>query len=113
MNNKIFVPSDNTFNKCYVVQNEDVIRGYNKVPQKNTDYEYRDYYIHSDYIFKDGYGTWSQYTILPTCLPDDVITNDFYYRLDFSNILIIFFVMSVFGFYIPIKIFKRLFRRLL
>lgn len=110
---KIFVPSDNTYNKCYVVQNEDVIRGYDTVPRNNTSYSYRDYYIHSDYIFKDGTGTWSQYTTLPTCLPSSSITNDFYYRVDFSHILIIFFIMSLFGFYIPIRIFKRLFRRLL
>lgn len=113
MNNKIFLPSDNTYNKCYVVQNENVIRGYNKVPRNNTDYEYRDYYIHSDYIFKDGSGSWSQYATLPSCLPSDIITNDINYRVDFSNILIIFFIMSVFCFYIPIRIFKRLFRRLL
>lgn len=109
----IYVPESTTYNKCYVVQNENVIRGYDRTPQTNSTYNYRDYYIHSDYIYKDGSGTWSQYTTLPTCLSSNDITNDFYYRLDLSNILIIFFIMSIFGFYIPIKIFKRLFRRLL
>lgn len=110
---KIYVPSDNTYNKCYVVQNENVIRGYDTVPRNNTNYKYRDYYIHSDYIYKEGNGSWSQYSTLPVCLSSSDITNDFYYRLDLSQILIIFFIMSIFGFYIPIKIFKRLFRRLL
>ena len=55
---KIFVPRDAIYNKCYVVQNSDVIRAYDKVPTNNTDYNYRDYYINSSYIYKDGYGSW-------------------------------------------------------
>lgn len=109
----IYVPNDTTYNKCYVVQNEDVIRAYDKKPQYNDSYNYRDYYIHSDYIFRDGSGTWSQYSTLPVCLNQSVITNQPYYRLDFVNILIIFFILSFFSFGIPIKIFKRLFRRFL
>lgn len=105
------MPSDTTYNKCYVVQNEDVIRGYDRVPSNNTSYNYRDYYINSDYIYKDGNGTWSQYTTLPVCLSSSVITNDFYYRVDLSNIMIIFFVMFFFIVYIPIKLFSRLFGR--
>ena len=87
---KIFVPEDNTYNKCYVVQSEGVIRGYDKTPQNNTNYNYRDYYINSDYIYRDGTGTWSQYTTLPICLQSSQITNDIYYRRDLSSILIIF-----------------------
>ena len=109
----IYVPNDSTYNKCYVVQNEDVIRGYDRTPRNNTSYNYRDYYIHSDYIYKDGEGSWSQYSTLPICLSESVITNQPYYRIDFVNSLIILFVMSFFLFGIPIKIFKRLFRRFL
>ena len=50
---KIYVPEDNTYNKCYVVQSEGVIRGYDRVPAYNTNYSSRDYYINSSYIFKD------------------------------------------------------------
>lgn len=107
----IYLPNDNVYNKCYVVQNEDVIRGYNKTPQNNTSYNYRDYYINSDYIYKDGEGTWSQYSTLPICLDNTKITNDFYYRTDFADILIIFTIFSIFIFYLPFKIFMRLFRR--
>ena len=107
----IYVPSDLTYNKCYVVQNEDVIRGYDRVPSNNTNYNYRDYYIHSDYIYKDGYGSWNQYSTLPVCLSTSDITNDFYYRVDFSNILLIFFIFSIFVIYLPYKIFSRLFGR--
>lgn len=110
---KIFVPQDNVYNKCYVVQSEDIIRGYDSVPRNGVSYNYRDYYINSDYIYKDGYGSWSQYSTLPVCLSSDVITNDIYYRQDFTNILICFIILVIFCFGIPIRIFKRLFRRFL
>lgn len=105
------MPTDSTYNKCYVVQSSDVIRGYNKVPQNNTSYEYRDYYINSNYIYKDGTGSWSNYTTLPICLSNDIITNDFYYRTDFDSILVMFLIMSIFIIYIPIKIVSKLFKR--
>lgn len=110
-NDKIFMPIDNTYNKCYVVQNENVIRGYDRRPQTNTTYNYRDYYINSNYIYKDGYGSWSQYATLPICLNSNIITNDFYYRNDFPDILIMFTIMSLFIIYIPLKIVSKLFKK--
>lgn len=108
---KIYVPEDNTYNLCYVVQSTDVIRGYDRIPAYNQSYNYRDYYINSDYIYKDGSGQWNNYSTLPVCLSSDVITNDFYYRVDFYKILIMFVIFAFFGFYIPIKIFSKLFRK--
>lgn len=108
----IFVPSDNTFNKCYVVQSEGVIRGYDRVPSNNTNYNYRDYYINSNYIYRDGNGTWSQYSTLPICLDTNVLTNNFYYRNDFWSICIIFMTCFFFIFYLPFKLYKRFFGRL-
>lgn len=107
----IFVPETTTYNKCYVVQSEGVIRGYDTYPRNNASYNYRDYYINSSYIYRDGNGSWSQYTTLPTCLSDSVITNDFYYRQDLPNILVMFLIINVFGIYLPIKIFSKLFRK--
>lgn len=106
---KIFIPQDNTYNKCYVVQNEDVIRAYDTKPQNNKQYNYRDYYINSNYIYKDGTGTWSQYNTLPTCLSSDVITHDVYYRNDFDKILVIFIILMIICFYFPYKVMSRLF----
>lgn len=107
----IYIPNDSTYNKCYVVQSEGVIRGYDTVPQNNTYYNYRDYYIRSDYIFRDGSGTWSQYTTLPVCLDSTIITDNIYYRTDFSDICIIFMTMFFFIIYIPFILYKRIFRR--
>lgn len=106
---KIYVPQDNTYNKCYVVQSEGVIRGYDRVPSNNVNYNYRDYYIKSDYIFRDGTGTWGQYSTLPICLENT--TNDVYYRVDFVNILIIFFIFAFFIVFLPYKIISRAFGR--
>ena len=108
---KIYVPQDNTYNKCYVVQNEEVIRGYDRTPSNNVSYNYRDYYIRSDYIFKDGTGQWSQYTTLPVCLSSSVITNDYWYRLDITQVLINVTIIALFGLYFPWRIFKSLFGR--
>lgn len=111
MSDLIYMPQDSTYNKCYVVQNENVIRGYDRHPSNNTTYNYRDYYINSSYIFKDGSGQWSQYSTLPICLNNDLITNDFYYRLDMPLILLMFFIINIFAIYLPIKIFSKIFRK--
>lgn len=107
----IYVPDDNTYNKCYVVQSEGVIRGYDRVPQNNTNYNYRDYYLRSNYIYRDGSGSWSQYTTLPICIATDNLTNNFYYRNDFDSICIIFMTCFFFIFVIPFMLYKRIFRR--
>lgn len=109
---KIYLPNDNLYNKCYVVQNEDIIRAYDTIPQNNTSYNYRDYYINSNYIYKDGSGQWSQYTTLPVCLDNNVITDNYYFRNDFDSILIIFLILFLFIFYIPINLIFRFVRRL-
>lgn len=106
---KIFVPSDTTYNKCYVVQSENVIRAYDTIPNHNLNYKYRDYYINSDYIYRDGSGSWSNYSTLPICLSDNVITNDFYYRTDLDSILIIFTIFLFIIVILPYKIIKRIF----
>lgn len=108
---KIYVPQDNTYNKCYVVQSEGVIRGYEEVPQINRTINYRDYYIKSDYIYRDSYQTFGSYSTPPTCLALDVLTNDYWYRLDLTNILINFTIIAIFGLYLPWRIFKSLFGR--
>lgn len=105
----IYVPDDTTFNKCYVVQGEGVIRGYDKVPSNNTSYNYRDYYINSSYIYRDGTGSWSQYSTLPICLSSDTITNSYVYRNDFASILIIFMLLVGGTWFLVSKLIKTLF----
>ena len=108
----IYLPSDNIYDQCYVVQSEGVIRAYDRAPNYNSIYNYRDYYIKSNYIYRDGTGQWNQYSTLPICLDSSLITHDFYYRTDFWSICIIFMTLFFFIFFIPFKLFQRFFRRL-
>lgn len=103
----IYVPDLENY-KCFVVQSSDTIRAYKEVPQRNTDVEYRDYFIDSNYIYKDGTQTFGNYTTyLPVCLSTDVLTDSVYYRNDFDSILVIFFILLIICFYFPFKIISR------
>lgn len=106
---KIYVP-DLSY-KCFIVYSEGVIRAYEKVPQINQEIKYRDYYINSSYIYRDGTQSFGSYYSTPTCLASDVVTDNVYYRNDFDKILVIFLIMSIFCFYIPIKVFSKLFKK--
>lgn len=104
---KIYVP-DTTNYKCFYVQSEGVIRAYEKVPQVNQTNNYRDYYINSDYIYKDGVTQFNTYSTLPTCINANEITTDFYYRNDIDKILFVFLMLFIFCIYFPCKLFLRL-----
>lgn len=106
----IYVPEKENY-KCYVVQNEEVIRAYENIPSYNTNINFRDYYIRSDYIYREGTQQFGTYTTLPVCLPMDTLTSDYYYRLDFDKSLVIFFIFAIICIYIPLKIFSKLFKR--
>lgn len=110
--NIIYIPDKQDY-KCFVVQNENVIRAYKEIPTTNSTIFYRDYYVNSNYIYKDSSQTFSQYATIPICIDDENISTEIFYRNDFDKILIIIFILSIFWFYIPIKIYCRLFRRFL
>lgn len=104
---KIYVPDLENY-KCVYVYNEGVLRAYEKVPQLNQTNNYRDYYINSNYIYKDGTTQFNSYSTLPTCLTSSELTTDFYYRNDIDKILFIFLILFIFCIYFPIKLFLRL-----
>lgn len=106
----IYVPDIENY-KCFVVNGDGVIRAYEQVPRNNSTINYRDYYIKSNYIYRDGSQQFSQYATLPICLSKEVVTNNVYYRNDLADILIIFAIVSIVVLYFPLKIFFRLFKR--
>lgn len=112
----IYLPIDNLNDfKCYVVQDKDTIRAYYKKPAYNSSSDYIDFYINSHYLEKPGTQTWGQssYYGLPVCLSQENITNDIYYRTDLVDCLIIFSLLALIMFWVPVKLtFFRLFRRL-
>lgn len=107
----VYVPDNSSYNSCFVVQNGDTIRGYSQQPTTNSTISYRDYYINSNYIYKDGTQTFSQYSTLPTCLSSSEITHDVFYRNDIDKILIIFLILLIICFYFPYKIITRMLGR--
>lgn len=106
-----YVPSF-TDSSCIVITNSDTIRVYDNVPTQNSNVNYTDYYINSNYIFNRGSAYFSQYSTLPQCQDNSRFTTEVYYRNDFSQILIIFAILSIVSLYLPWKIFTRLFWRL-
>ena len=106
----IYMPTDTTYNKCYVVQSADIIRGYDRVPQNNQNYNYRDYYINSSYIYRDYSGQWSSYTTLPVCLDNSIITNNVWYRQDIDKIVVVFSFIFIFISFFIYSLMKRLLR---
>lgn len=106
----IYVPNKDY--ACYVVQNENTVRAYHTMPTLDSEVDYTDYYIHSDYMSKEGSQSFSRYQTLPQCVDISQITDEPYYRVDFPDILLMFVIWCFFTVWIPWKIFCRLFRRL-
>lgn len=107
---KIYVPSF-TENSCVYILNSETIRVYDLVPNIPLSVNYTDYFVNSNYLYKEGIETFTTESVLPTCINQNNLTDSYYYRNDFDSILIIFLIMCIFCFLIPIKIFIRLFRR--
>jgi len=111
---KVYIPSDiNT--DCLVLIKEGVIRSYNinnTIIPLDINISYIDIYYKSDYITIIGTTIYTYYNLPPTCNNiTQEITNEIWYRYDFTNILIIFTVFTIFTVFIPIKIFSKLFKR--
>lgn len=105
---KVFVPDLESYS-CVTIKDSETIRAYKELPVDGSKISYRDYFIHSDYYYVDGVEDIN--SNIPVCLENSILTNEVYYRVDFSDILIILFIFSIFVFLIPIKVFIRLFRR--
>lgn len=107
---KLYVPVYNSGN-CAYIYSSDIVRVYDSVPQSGRTIAYTDYYIKSSYISNTGSTSFSQYSILPTCISSSNITTDYWYRNDFDSILIILFIILILCFYFPYKLISRAFGR--
>lgn len=103
---KIYLPTEFLNKPCYQINN-DYIRVYNStnVNQQNVIY---DIYINQDYMVRQSTSNYSNTTV---CDRLNTFTDNVYYRVDFVNIIIIFFVLCLICFILPLKIFTRLFRK--
>lgn len=109
----IYLPIDNVNDfACYSIYDKDTVRAYYTKPALDSSSNYVDFYINSHYLQKTGTQSWGQWnSSLPTCLSSDLITTDYYYRNDFSDILLIFIIFAIVGIYLPFKLISRIFRK--
>lgn len=100
---KIYLPSEYVDSPCKIVNN-----GYIRAYDNSSLTNYTDIYINQDYMIKKGRSN-TGYT--GTCDIYNTYTDNFYYRNDFSQILFIFLIFTIFIVYIPTKIVSKLFIR--
>jgi hypothetical protein len=113
---KIYLPLENLNDfPCISVYDKDTIRAYFVKPAYNSNSNYIDFYINSHYLEKQGNQSWgsqSYYASLPVCLPETSLTNEVYYRTDFTSSLLAFSLLVLIMFWVPLKLtFFRLFKR--
>lgn len=106
----IYVPNLEEYEK-YEFINENIIRAYKTEPQINEEIEYRDYFVNSHYVYNDGKITYKTIEEIPTYISENRLTNEIYYRNDFDSILIIFISLAFICFYLPYKIFMKIFKK--
>lgn len=101
----LFIPYDDIENKCAILVNNDYYYVYDIV-----DDELSDSY---DVVLFNGYfkfkGKEVNNVLVSDCYPN--ITNNFYYRNDITNILINVLIISLFGIYLPWRIFTRFIKK--
>lgn len=100
---KIYLPSDYVNSPCKIINN-----GYIRAYTNNQLTNYVDIYINQDYMIKEGY---TNYGYNGVCDSLNTYTDNYYYRTDFSNILIGFGILAFFCIFIPVKIFSKIFKR--
>lgn len=105
----VYVPSSSC--ACVSITNGNYLRCYLERPRQNSTINYTDFYFDSHYIGVEGRQTFSQYSTIPTCLSNNDITNNVFYRHDIDSILIIFFIILLICFYFPYRIVSRAFGR--
>ena len=105
----IYVPNLEKY-KCFVVQNNETIRAYKEMPRVNSNIDYRDYYVNSHYMYKDGTQQFGNYNAnIPTCIASNELTDSYYNRNDFDSIIVIFMCLVCFSYFVIKKIVRVFF----
>lgn len=102
---KTYIPTEYLNMPCKVVYS-DYIRVYETTNDRyNNVY---DIYFKNDYLVKKGTASFTDSIV---CDNINTYTDDFYYRQDMPQILLMFVIFCIFVFIVPLKVFIRLFRR--
>lgn len=108
---KVYVPLGNEIEKVKCISvNRGFIRLYKEQPRPLTynqtkTIDYIDVYLDS-YLVDRGQERFSSYSTIPYCAPYE-LTNEYWYRLDIANIIILFMFLAYFIVFIPIRLFRR------
>lgn len=108
-----YLPTDSINSNYKYTINNDYIRVYtdnNCYTQYNSTY-CDCYYIYPKIDYLQSETTSCNVSNVSNVVSHTNFTDNFYYRIDFHNILIMFLIMSIFIIYIPIKIFSKIFRK--
>ena len=100
---KIYLPTEYVNSPCKVINN-----GYIRAYTNSSLTEYVDIYINQDYMLKQG--TYS-YGYNGQCDTINTYTDNFYYRTDFPDILLMFSIFVLFGIYLPFRIIRRFYKK--
>lgn len=100
---KIYLPTEYINSPCKVINN-----GYIRAYTNSSLTEYVDIYLNQDYMLKEG--TYS-YGYNGQCDSLNTYTDNFYYRTDFPDILLMFSIFVLFGIYLPFKIIRRFYKK--
>ena len=108
----IYLPIED-FNSysCYTFIDSETIRAYKTNPTINSTVYYTDYFINTHYLHNNGFETFSDVSILPTCIEKERLTNAYSYRNDFADIMLIVMCCSFIVGFIIHKLVKQLFKR--
>ena len=100
---KIYLPSEYINSPCKVINN-----GYIRVYTNSSLTNYVDIYVNQDYMIREGYNS---YGYSGQCDTLNTYTNNFYYRTDFPDILLMFSIFVLFGIYLPFRIIRRFYKK--
>lgn len=100
---KIYLPSEYVNSSCKVINN-----GYIRAYTNSNLTNYVDIYVNQDYMIREGYNS---YGYSGQCDTINTYTDDFYYRVDFPDILFMLLVFVLFCIYLPFRIIRRFYKK--
>lgn len=100
---KIYLPTEYINSPCKVINN-----GYIRVYTNTSLTNYVDIYINQDYMIREGFNS---YGYSGQCDSLNTYTDNFYYRTDFPDILLMFSIFVLFGIYLPFRIIRRFYKK--
>ena len=105
----IYVPEyDN--NTCCYMYDANTLRCYESVPTYNSIVNYRDYFVNSHYLYRDGATQFGSYNVNISCISHDKYTDAYFYSNDITSILLCFILISSFCYFIISKLLHALFK---